>query len=220
MFLSKGKRIAASTLFVLLMIFALSRCDFSTKVIASADPPDVVFEQFIGALRDKDYGKADALLADGATMKPVNETGYGFFEDYVNASLTSLSCESVGEPVYDGTTASLEVSLNAFNKPAFVSWTKDNMSRLEHEYMVAHELKEFDKSNRDAVDKVMSLALSEYSEKNESASATVKVNFVFSRTKWKIVGNDELVTSIFGGIEQDGQTEKEPEKKSQKKSEE
>ena len=65
----------SSVLFVLILL-SLSRCDYSTKIISSADSPDIVFSDFISALKEKNFDRADFFLAYDATIKPVNETGY------------------------------------------------------------------------------------------------------------------------------------------------
>ncbi len=206
-FLSKSTRIAVSSFSFLLVLLAFSRCSFSTTVITSSDSPDVVFTDFISALKDKNYAGADAFLADGASIAPVNETGYAFFDDYVAVCLGSLSCASVGKPEYNGTSARVSVSLRSFDRNRFVSWTKDNISGLEHEYMIQHDLKEFDKNDRKAVDQVLSMAVSKFAALDDSArlsEAEINVDFVFSDKKWKIVGNDNLINSIFGGSDDNG----------------
>lgn len=213
-FLSKRTRIVVSSLFCLLILLVLSRCNYPTTIVASADSPDVAFADFISALKEKDFDRADSFLADGATITPVNETNYGFFDDYVDTSLKMLSCQSIGEPVYDGSKATLDVRLSSLNKSGFVMWTKDNISRIEHDYMVEQDLKEFDKDDREAVDQVMSMALEEYAKDSESLVSDIKVDFVFSKRQWKIVGNDELIVSIFGGNDNNGNAEKESEKES------
>ena len=139
----------------------LSRCDYSTKVISSAEPPDKVFNSFITAVKNKDFAQADTFLANGTTIEPQNDTGYSFFDNYVETSLNILQCESVGEPEYDGTNATLLVQLVSIDKDAFLSWTNRNLLRLEHDYLVQNNLSEFDNSDRKAVDKVMSMALKE-----------------------------------------------------------
>ena len=189
-------------------ILVLSRCDYSTKVISSAEPPDKVFNSFITAVKNKDFAKADTFLANGTTIEPQNDTGYSFFDNYVETSLNILQCESVGEPEYDGTSATLLVQLVSIDKDAFLSWTNKNLLRLEHDYLAQNNLSEFDNSDRKAVDKVMSMALKEYAKKDAGTLHEVSVNYVFTGKGWKIEGNESLIKAIFGGKDNEGQNEK------------
>lgn len=202
--LSKKTRIVVSSVLLLMTILVCSRCDYSTKVISSAEPPDKTFHSFAAALKEKNFYKADSFLANGATIHPKNETGYGFFDDYVDAALTAFSCEKVGEPVYDGSSASLEVTLVSFDRDAFLSWTEKNLLRLEHDYLLKNELKEFDNGDKKAVDAVMSMALKEYAEKDKGVSRDVTVKFVFASKSWRISADEDLIKAIFGGNENEG----------------
>ena len=134
-FLSRKSRIVASSVLLLMTILLFSRCDYSTKVISSAEPPDTVFNTFFDALKEKDFVKADACLANGATISPQNETDYEFFDTYVNTSLDLLRCESVGEPVYNGMNASVDVRLVSIDSKTFVSWMEKNYLNIEHDYL-------------------------------------------------------------------------------------
>ncbi len=202
--MSKKTRIVVSSVLLLMTILVLSRCDYSAKVITSAEPPDTVFNSFIAAMKEKNFSKADTYLANGATINPQNETGYSFFDDYVDTVLDLLECESVGEPEYDGTTASLKVNLISIDSNDFLSWSTQNLARLEHDYMVKKNLKEFDNSDRKAVDKVMSMALKEYVKKDVKVSREVDVNFIFTDKSWKINGNEDLIKAIYGGNDNEG----------------
>lgn len=206
--LSKKTRIVVSSVLLIMTIFVLSRCDYSAKVISSSEPPDVVFNSFITALKEKNFMKADTYLANGATINPENETGYGFFDDYVDTALDRLVCESVDEPEYDGTTASVKVRLVSIDCDAFLNWTNENLLRLEHDYMVKKGIKDFDNTDKKAVDKVMSMALKEYAEKDNGVFREVDVKFVYAGKSWKINGNEELIKAVFGGNENEGKDNK------------
>ena len=212
-FLSRKSRIVASSVLLLMTILLFSRCDYSTKVISSAEPPDTVFNTFFDALKEKDFGKADACLANGATISPQNETDYEFFDTYVNTSLDLLRCESVGEPVYNGMNASVDVRLVSIDSKTFVSWMEKNYLNIEHDYLKNKKIAEIDTTNPEDISKLMSFALEKYAKKDKGITHKLRVNFVFSNEKWGIIGDDELVKAIFGGYEHE-----EENKDSQKKS--
>ena len=212
-FLSRKSRIVASSVLLLMTILLFSRCDYSTKVISSAEPPDTVFNTFFDALKEKDFVKADACLANGATISPQNETDYGFFDTYVNTSLDLLRCESVGEPVYNGMNASVDVRLVSIDSETFVSWMEKNYLNIEHDYLKNNKIAEIDATNPEDISKLMSFALEKYAKKDKGITHKLRVNFVFSNEKWGIIGDDELVKAIFGGYEHE-----EENKDSQKKS--
>ena len=212
-FLSRKSRIVASSVLLLMTILLFSRCDYSTKVISSAEPPDTVFNTFFDALKEKDFVKADACLANGATISPQNETDYGFFDTYVNTSLDLLRCESVGEPVYNGMNASVDVRLVSIDSKTFVSWMEKNYLNIEHDYLKNKKIAEIDTTNPEDISKLMSFALEKYAKKDKGITHKLRVNFVFSNEKWGIIGDDELVKAIFGGYEHE-----EENKDSQKKS--
>ena len=212
-FLSRKSRIVASSVLLLMTILLFSRCDYSTKVISSAEPPDTVFNTFFDALKEKDFVKADACLANGATISPQNETDYEFFDTYVNTSLDLLRCESVGEPVYNGMNASVDVRLVSIDSKTFVSWMEKNYLNIEHDYLKNKKIAEIDTTNPEDISKLMSFALEKYAKKDKGITHKLRVNFVFSNEKWGIIGDDELVKAIFGGYEHE-----EENKDSQKKS--
>ena len=212
-FLSRKSRIVASSVLLLMTILLFSRCDYSTKVISSAEPPDTVFNTFFDALKEKDFVKADACLANGATISPQNETDYEFFDTYVNTSLDLLRCESVGEPVYNGMNASVDVRLVSIDSKTFVSWMEKNYLNIEHDYLKNNKIAEIDATNPEDISKLMSFALEKYAKKDKGITHKLRVNFVFSNEKWGIIGDDELVKAIFGGYEHE-----EENKDSQKKS--
>ncbi len=212
-FLSRKSRIVASSVLLLMTILLFSRCDYSTKVISSAEPPDTVFNSFFDALKEKDFVKADACLANGATISPQNETDYEFFDTYVNTSLDLLRCESVGEPVYNGMNASVDVRLVSIDSKTFVSWMEKNYLNIEHDYLKNKKIAEIDTTNPEDISKLMSFALKKYAKKDKGITHKLRVNFVFSNEKWGIIGDDELVKAIFGGYEHE-----EENKDSQKKS--
>ena len=212
-FLSRKSRIVASSVLLLMTILLFSRCDYSTKVISSAEPPDTVFNTFFDALKEKDFVKADACLANGATISPQNETDYEFFDTYVNTSLDLLRCESVGEPVYNGMNASVDVRLVSIDSETFVSWMEKNYLNIEHDYLKNNKIAEIDATNPEDISKLMSFALEKYAKKDKGITHKLRVNFVFSNEKWGIIGDDELVKAIFGGYEHE-----EENKDSQKKS--
>ena len=120
-FLSRIKRAVVSSVLFVLILLSLSRCDYSTKIISSADSPDIVFSDFISALKEKNFDRADFFLAYDATIKPVNETGYVFFDDYVDASLNLLDYELIGKPEINGTDATLNVRISSFDKNDFIT---------------------------------------------------------------------------------------------------
>ena len=212
-FLSRKSRIVASSVLLLMTILLFSRCDYSTKVISSAEPPDTVFNTFFDALKEKDFVKADACLANGATISPQNETDYEFFDTYVNTSLDLLRCESVGDPVYNGMNATVDVRLVSIDSKTFVSWMEKNYLNIEHDYLKNKKIAEIDTTNPEDISKLMSFALEKYAKKDKGITHKLRVNFVFSNEKWGIIGDDELVKAIFGGYEHE-----EENKDSQKKS--
>ena len=206
-FLSRKSRIVASSVLLLMTILLFSRCDYSTKVISSAEPPDTVFNTFFDALKEKDFVKADACLVNGATISPQNETDYGFFDTYVNTSLDLLRCESVGEPVYNGMKATVEVTLVTIDSENFIAWAERNYLNIEHEYLKKYEIAEIDSTNHQDISKVMSFALEKYAKKDKGVTHKLKVNYVFSNRKWRIIGDEELVKAIFGGYEHEEKNE-------------
>ena len=188
-FLSRKSRIVASSVLLLMTILLFSRCDYSTKVISSAEPPDTVFNTFFDALKEKDFVKADACLANGATISPQNETDY------------------------DGMNASVDVRLVSIDSETFVSWMEKNYLNIEHDYLKNKKIAEIDTTNPEDISKLMSFALEKYAKKDKGITHKLRVNFVFSNEKWGIIGDDELVKAIFGGYEHE-----EENKDSQKKS--
>lgn len=198
-FLSRIKRAVVSSVLFVLILLSLSRCDYSTKIISSANSPDIVFSDFISALKEKNFDRADFFLAYDATIKPVNETGYVFFDDYVDASLNLLDYELIGKPEINGTDATLNVRISSFDKNDFISWTKNNISQIEHEYMVDQGLKYLDKEDSKVIDRILIIAIKKYSETSHSLTSEITVDFVFTKKQWKIAGSDDLIIAIFGG---------------------
>lgn len=189
-------------------ILGFSGCDYSTKVISSAEPPDKVFNSFITSVKNKDFASADSYLANGTTIEPRNETGYSFFEDYVDTSLEMLQIDTAEEPEFDGMNASMRVWLISISQDDFVTFTNNNLLSLEHDYLVQNDLSEFDSSDRKAVDSVLSLALKKFAKSSSGSTHEVTVNFIFTGKGWKIEGNEDLVKAIFGGSDNEGQNEK------------
>ena len=103
------------------MMIVLSGCFFPTHVITSADPPDAVFNNFVTALKAKDFSKADQYLADGASVTPVNDNGDSLFDAYIDVSLRWLSVEPLEKPMFDGIHAEIgQVRITTIDrKPAY-----------------------------------------------------------------------------------------------------
>ncbi len=199
--LSTRLRVTLASLLPLIMLIGLSRCVLPTRVITSADPPEVVLTEFISALKQKNYEKADQFLADGASVTPVNTTGESFFDCFIDISLRELSCEPLEQAQINGTDAFIsKVRIATVNKSSFVSWVQNNLTRLEHDYMVKNHLNEFDSSDRKAVCDMLSMAMNEYVKTAGIRISVIRVNFVYYDQQWKIVGNDDLISSIFGGV--------------------
>ena len=211
-FLLKKIRIFLLSALAIMTILLFSGCDYSTKVISSAEPPDKVFDSFISAVKCKDFATADSFLSNGTTIEPQNETGYSFFDDYVDTSLDMLAIDTTEEPEFDGMNASMRVWLISISQDDFVAFTNKNLLSLEHDYLVKNDLSEFDNSDRKAVDSVLSLALRKYAKSASGSTREVTVSFVFTGKGWKIEGNEDLVKAIFGGSDNEGQNEKSKEK--------
>ena len=199
--MSKITQTAVSTLLFLLTLLVLSGCDYSTRIISSADSPDVIFDNFISAMKEKDFDKANSYLADGASVTPVNDTGFSFFDCFIDVSLGSLSCRTLEQPVIHGTGASIDrVRITSLDKSKFIDWANDNILGIQHEYMVQHNVTEFDSKDRKAVGDLLSVAFNEYAKDAGTLDSVIKVDFVYTGGEWKIIGSDDLIAAIFGGI--------------------
>lgn len=192
--------IAVLSLLAAVTLSFCSGCDFSTVIVTDADAPDETFVQFVDALKKGDYETADRFLAENATIKPENGTGYGFFDEYAAVSLEQLVCKPVGTPAYDGVNATLSVNVTSLDKKGLLQWLQENLNRIEHEYMLENNLLTIDTQNREEVDKVLSRALKEYASIGEKSSEQITVSFVFEEGRWKIIGDDALVSAVFGGV--------------------
>lgn len=195
-------RMALSAIvFPLIMLFVSGGCDFSPLAVSSADPPDVVLDGFISALKNRDFEAADQFLADGASVVPTHKTYDAFFDCYVGISVSHLTCEPLVSPTITGTSAVIDkVKVTGTDKSGFIPWVQDHLSGIEHDYMVKNNITEFDRSDKDAVSEVLAMAMNEYENSAGTSSVTIAVRFVFCDKQWKIIGNDELIASIFGGV--------------------
>ena len=198
---NKTKPVLSTAVFSLAMMIVLSGCFFPTHVITSADPPDAVFNNFVTALKAKDFSKADQYLADGASVTPVNDNGDSLFDAYIDVSLRWLSVEPLEKPVFDGIHAEIgQVRITTIDKSSFIPWSKENMTRIEHDYLTRNHLSQLDSSDRKTASDLLSLALSEYELSAKSSSVIIRVEFVYSHDRWMLIGSDDLISSIFGGV--------------------
>lgn len=189
----------SAVVFPLIMLFASSGCDFSAWAISSADSPDVILDGFIHSLKDKDFASADHFLASGASVIPSNKTYDTFFDCYVDISLRNLTCEPLVSPAITGTTAVIEkVKISVTDKGDFIPWMQNNLSAIEHDYILKNGMNEFDRSDKKAVSDLLTMALNEYDKTAGIKSDIIEVEFVFSDKQWKIIGCEKLIASIFG----------------------
>ena len=189
----------SAVVFPLIMLFASSGCDFSAWAISSADSPDVVLDGFIHSLKDKDFESADQFLANGASVILSNKTCDTFFDCYVDISLRNLTCVPLVPPAITGTTAVIEkVKISVTDKNEFIPWLQNHLSRIEHDYMLKYSINEFDRSDKNAVSEVLTMAMKEYEKNAGLKSDIIKVEFVFSDKQWKIIVSDDLIALFFG----------------------
>lgn len=199
--LSNALRVRLAALLSLMILAGLTGCAMPAKVISSADPPDVVFADFISALKNRDFEKANQYLADGASVIPENQDGDALFDCFIELSLRKLSSEPLEKVRIDGMEAYIgKVKVETLNKNGFIPWVKNELPRLEHDYMLKNNLTEFDSRDRKAVSEMLSTAMYEYARNAPVKSSFIRVSFVYCDNQWKIDANDDLIESIFGGV--------------------
>lgn len=191
-------RAVVSVLAAIALLMAVG-CDFSTRVISSADPPEKVLESFMSALSGKDFNRADSFLADSATIRPVDHTGYSFMDTLVSVSLGSLEYSLSGAPEINGTAAKAKVTVRSLDRDAMIDWLEQNLTDFGNKYMDENGLSELNLEDHDSLSKVISAALVKYAETGARTENTIYINFRYEDDQWKIIGDADLVAAIFGG---------------------
>ena len=190
---------AVTSVFVSLILLVCSGCDFTTTVISDADCPDVVLTGFLDALKEKDYDKADSFLANYSTIRPTNNTDYGFMDALVDVSLDSLNYQLLGTPSYDGVNAVTKVSIQSLDKREMISWVTQNLNSIVNSYMLENNLNTLNLEDHEVLSKVLEKAIHQYASDGKQMENMLDVRFIYNDSQWKIIGDNDLVTAIFGG---------------------
>lgn len=188
-----------TSVFISLILLLCSGCDFSTTVISDTESPDLVLTRFLDALKEKDYNKADSYLANYSTIKPTNNTDYAFMDTLADVSLNSLNYQLIGTPSYDGVNAVTKVCIHSLDKQEMISWVADNLNSIANNYMKENGLNTLNLEDHEVLSKVLEKAILLYAAEGKTVENTIEVRFIFTDNQWKITGNNDLVTSIFGG---------------------
>ena len=190
---------AVTSVFVSLILLVCSGCDFTTTVISDADCPDVVLTGFLDALKEKDYDKADSFLANYSTIRPTNNTDYEFMDALVDVSLDSLNYQLLGTPSYDGVNAVTKVSIRSLDKREMISWVTQNLNSIVNSYMLENNLNTLNLEDHEVLSKVLEKAIHQYASDGKQMENMLDVRFIYNDSQWKIIGDNDLVTAIFGG---------------------
>ncbi len=189
-----------SVILVLTMVLCLcTGCDFSTTIISDSDHPEIVFQDFFNALKQKDFDKADSFLADNSTIRPSDNSGYSFMEALVDVSLDSMSYQVIRQPEYDHTAAVMRVSITSLDKEMLINFITDHMEQILNDYMLQQGINTVDPEDHEQLSQVLTAAILQYSADAQTINNEIDVNFIYSDNQWKIVGNNNLVVAVFGG---------------------
>lgn len=200
--MSKQKRCVrcVSAFLAAAMLAIASGCQFRTKIMVSADPPDVVLEQFFAQLKAGDYKACDAYLADNATFVVTDSTEYDFMDTLVDETVRHVSYETMEKPRYDNLEATQQITVTSLSNEALLHWIKEHINRVEYDYLEKSGKTSVDPQNKEDVSGVLSTAIEEYAQNGETVTNTVTVHYVFSEKAWKIQADPDFVTAVYGGV--------------------
>lgn len=197
--INKKKQSFVLICLIVFILFIFTGCKLQTTIISDAESPKVMLEQFFAELKEKNYSACDTYLADNATFVIDNDTGYDFMNDLIELEIDKLSYKLIGETSFDGVNASQQVKITALNVDKLTKNMKENMAKIEYEYLVDKHKSDFDKENNDDVSDVMRVAMEKYADNAGTVENTVTVKFKFQNNTWKIKVDSDFTAAIFGG---------------------
>ncbi len=180
-------------------------CDFNTTVITDADSPDTVSDAFFSSLRQKDFEKCDDCLADSATIRVTDNSESGFTDILVDFYLGKLQYQPVGSADISGIKAVRKIRVTTPDKAAFLEWFKSNKYSVEKQYLKENNLSTLDHQNPDDIRKFMNFAVNEYAGSAAMKTTELELRFVLEDNRWLIIGDNELVSAIYGGCSDENQ---------------
>lgn len=197
--INKKKQSFVLICLIVFILFIFTGCKLQTTIISDAEPPEVMLEHFFAELKAKNYSACDTYLADNATFVVTNNTDYDFMDELVDLEIDKLNYQLIGDASFDGVNASQKVKITALNVDKLTKYMKENMTKIEYEYLVDNRKSDFDKENNDDVSDVMRIAMEKYAENAGTVEKTVTVKFKFQNNAWKIKVDSNFTAAIFGG---------------------
>ncbi|MBQ9901623.1 MAG: hypothetical protein IJM51_04465 [Clostridia bacterium] len=197
--ISKSSK-AVAFVIAALTLFIFSSCNFNTTVITSAEKPEKVIVAFFSSLKQKNYNDCDKLFFDKFTIQVTTSSGKSFTDKLVNCYIDNLDYELVGESEISGINAKQKMKITTFSKAAFFEWLKKNKTKIERNYLTEMKITEVDRQNTEAMCDLLLYAIDHYSENISLTTSEIEVSFRFRNNKWLIVGDQNLVEAIYGGI--------------------
>ena len=182
------------------MLLSFSSCSFNTTVVTNADEPDMVISAFFSSLKQKNYDECDKLFSDVFTIKATNTSGSAFTEALVDQYIDNLDYQLVGDIEINGINAKQKIQFTTFGKAAFLDWIRENKTKIERNYLSKKQIAEVDHQNTDEINDMLIFALYEYADNLSLTTTELDLSLRFSNNRWLIVGDQNLIEAIYGGI--------------------
>lgn len=184
----------------LLLLLSFGGCSFNTTVITNADEPDKVISTFFSMLKQKKYDECDKLFSEVFTIKVSNTSGGKFTDALVDQYIENLDYQFIGDIEINGINAKQKIQITTFSKAAFLEWVRENKAKIERNYLTKKQISEVDHQNTEEINEMLVFAIEEYADKVSLTTTELDLTLRFSSNRWKIVGDQNLIEAIYGGV--------------------
>lgn len=181
------------------VLFCAVGCSFDTYV-KTDEVPETSITGFFDCIKSKDFEKCDQYLANDASFKITNQTGYTLADVVLNTRIDGLSYEITASPVIKGSEASCTVTVTAPNIASIKDAMSEEYNKMTKRYVKENKLTEFPTDDKDIVNQIAIDAFNAVIDQVESVSVGVVVKMSFQDGMWKIVVTDQLCTAILGEV--------------------